>query len=314
MTTDTTQLPADEHAEAIYHLRMTAAQLENAASIVTALDATKYATQARHIRASIAALAALASVEGEPASTDAAKRLSGHQAAKLVEACESGYLKTYFELIRATELAFCVHNGLPLDGVKPAQADAAQGGRELSDITKVFRHECERLADELASARTRMLNMELDLNRLLNDEETLCGFEGIEALRNKLAAASPEPAAASQEQAQQPMVRGQTLFDYLTETIEPFTQQAQQPCQYGSQEMQAEIVAHATAQQPIAQAETARADDGASDPLQGAANWLCEAIHECEASDIAGRLSIGYNRAKRLHDAALSSSKGGANG
>lgn len=40
------------------------------------------------------------------------------------------------------------------------------------------------------------------------------------------------------------------------------------------------------------------------DPLQGATNWLREAIHECDAADIAGRLSIGHNRAKRLLDAA----------
>jgi hypothetical protein len=40
------------------------------------------------------------------------------------------------------------------------------------------------------------------------------------------------------------------------------------------------------------------------DPLQGAANWLAEAIEGCQASDIAGRLSIGHNRASRLLTAA----------
>ena len=44
-----------------------------------------------------------------------------------------------------------------------------------------------------------------------------------------------------------------------------------------------------------------------ADPLQGAANWLCEAIRDCEPAYIAGRLSIGYNRAKRLYDAAIAS-------
>lgn len=40
-----------------------------------------------------------------------------------------------------------------------------------------------------------------------------------------------------------------------------------------------------------------------ADPLQGAANWLVEAHPGIETSALAGKLSIGYNRAKRLHDA-----------
>lgn len=41
------------------------------------------------------------------------------------------------------------------------------------------------------------------------------------------------------------------------------------------------------------------------DPLQGAANWLVKAHPGLETSTLAGKLSIGFNRAKRLHDAAI---------
>lgn len=41
------------------------------------------------------------------------------------------------------------------------------------------------------------------------------------------------------------------------------------------------------------------------DPLQGAANWLVEAIDNCRPTDIRWRLSIGHNRAQRLHAAAM---------
>lgn len=40
-----------------------------------------------------------------------------------------------------------------------------------------------------------------------------------------------------------------------------------------------------------------------ADPLQGAANWLIESHPGIETSALAGKLYIGYNRAKRLHDA-----------
>lgn len=45
------------------------------------------------------------------------------------------------------------------------------------------------------------------------------------------------------------------------------------------------------------------------DPLQGAADWFWKAIPDLQASDVAGRLSIGYNRASRLLAAAQA--KGG---
>lgn len=41
------------------------------------------------------------------------------------------------------------------------------------------------------------------------------------------------------------------------------------------------------------------------DPLQGAANWFVEAITNCDVTDIQYHLIIGYNRAKRLFDAAM---------
>ncbi len=41
-----------------------------------------------------------------------------------------------------------------------------------------------------------------------------------------------------------------------------------------------------------------------ADPLQGAANWLVQAIVSCSAIDIARQLLIGHNRATRLFDAA----------
>ena len=48
-----------------------------------------------------------------------------------------------------------------------------------------------------------------------------------------------------------------------------------------------------------------------ADPLQGAANWLVKAHSGLETSTLAGKLSIGYNRAKRLHDAAIAARKQG---
>ena len=47
------------------------------------------------------------------------------------------------------------------------------------------------------------------------------------------------------------------------------------------------------------------------DPLQGAADWIFQAIVDCNAADIQSRLLIGYNRAKRLLDAARSRVEGG---
>src|SRR5690606_24071124 len=41
-----------------------------------------------------------------------------------------------------------------------------------------------------------------------------------------------------------------------------------------------------------------------TDPLQGAADWLVEAIEDCEPSDLQNQLLIGFNRAKRLFDHA----------
>lgn len=49
------------------------------------------------------------------------------------------------------------------------------------------------------------------------------------------------------------------------------------------------------------------------DPLQGAANWLAEAHGQFCVAVLQWRLMIGYNRAKRLHDAAIAARKQGAN-
>ena len=59
---------------------------------------------------------------------------------------------------------------------------------------------------------------------------------------------------------------------------------------------------------------SARADsvlEDAADPLQGAANWLAEAHGQFSPVVLSGCLMIGYNRAKRLHDAALAARKQG---
>ena len=45
------------------------------------------------------------------------------------------------------------------------------------------------------------------------------------------------------------------------------------------------------------------------DPLQSAANWLYETIVECMVVDIQSALRIGYNRAQRLHAAAMEQQK-----
>ena len=52
--------------------------------------------------------------------------------------------------------------------------------------------------------------------------------------------------------------------------------------------------------------------EDAADPLQGAANWLAEAHGQFSPVVLSGCLMIGYNRAKRLHDAALATRKQGA--
>lgn len=60
----------------------------------------------------------------------------------------------------------------------------------------------------------------------------------------------------------------------------------------------------AAAPTPAAQADSGVQED-AADPLQGAANWLNDALVNCNVRDIQHHLFIGHNRAKRLHDAAL---------
>ena len=60
---------------------------------------------------------------------------------------------------------------------------------------------------------------------------------------------------------------------------------------------------------PAAQADSALED--AADPLQGAANWLAEAHGQFSPVVLSGCLMIGYNRAKRLHDAAIAARKQG---
>ena len=49
-----------------------------------------------------------------------------------------------------------------------------------------------------------------------------------------------------------------------------------------------------------------------ADPLQGAANWLVKAHSGLGTRMLARKLSIGYNRAKRLHDAAIAARKHGS--
>lgn len=51
-------------------------------------------------------------------------------------------------------------------------------------------------------------------------------------------------------------------------------------------------------------AEIAGLKADARDPLQGAANWLYTGLVECTVADLQSRLLVGYNRAKRLFDAA----------
>ena len=60
---------------------------------------------------------------------------------------------------------------------------------------------------------------------------------------------------------------------------------------------------------PPAQADSVQED--AADPLQGSANWLAEAHGQFSPVVLSGCLMIGYNRAKRLHDAALAARKQG---
>lgn len=66
----------------------------------------------------------------------------------------------------------------------------------------------------------------------------------------------------------------------------------------------------AAAPTPAAQAADSVQED-AADPLQGAANWLAEAHGQFSPVVLSGCLMIGYNRAKRLHDAALAARKQG---
>ncbi len=47
-----------------------------------------------------------------------------------------------------------------------------------------------------------------------------------------------------------------------------------------------------------------------ADPLQGAANWLAQAHGQFSPLILSASLMIGYNRAQRLHDAALSAQPG----
>lgn len=60
---------------------------------------------------------------------------------------------------------------------------------------------------------------------------------------------------------------------------------------------------------PPAQAADSVLED--ADPLQGAANWLAEAHGQFGVAVLQGCLMIGYNRAKRLHDAAIAARKQG---
>ena len=58
------------------------------------------------------------------------------------------------------------------------------------------------------------------------------------------------------------------------------------------------VAAPTTQPAPVAQGD-------AEDPLQGAAQWLLEALEGCNIADLQSRLLIGFNRAERLMRAAL---------
>ncbi|MFA7667774.1 MAG: hypothetical protein WCX93_00310 [Burkholderiaceae bacterium] len=49
--------------------------------------------------------------------------------------------------------------------------------------------------------------------------------------------------------------------------------------------------------------------EDAGDPLQGAANWLVEALVDCGPADLQNRLLIAHNRACRLLDAAIDAAR-----
>lgn len=66
-------------------------------------------------------------------------------------------------------------------------------------------------------------------------------------------------------------------------------------------------IAAAPQPSPTAQAAESVLED--ADPLQGAANWLAEAHGQFGVAVLQGCLMIGYNRAKRLHDAALAAKR-----
>ena len=80
------------------------------------------------------------------------------------------------------------------------------------------------------------------------------------------------------------------------------------------QEIKEFLKGYATEYARTAIAARAPADsvqEDAADPLQGAANWLAEAHGQFSPVVLSGCLMIGYNRAKRLHDAALAARKQG---
>ena len=75
-----------------------------------------------------------------------------------------------------------------------------------------------------------------------------------------------------------------------------------------------QTASHGQAPAETGNSVSARADsvqEDAADPLQGAANWLAEAHGQFSPVVLSGCLMIGYNRAKRLHDAALAARKQG---
>ena len=45
------------------------------------------------------------------------------------------------------------------------------------------------------------------------------------------------------------------------------------------------------------------------DELQPAANWIYNGLHPCRIADIQENLMVGYNRAKRLYDAAIAAAE-----
>ena len=116
-------------------------------------------------------------------------------------------------------------------------------------------------------------------------------------MRSAIASHGQAPAGATEPTEQQ-----------ILEAAFAPAQPAAEASRFGSPELQAMIIARCVEKD---QADSVQED--AADPLQGAANWLAEAHGQFSPVVLSGCLMIGYNRAKRLHDAALAARKQGEN-